>query len=209
MIYSYIHRENLIHVYRHFTYSISITGPIRKKFRAHLWLQVHKSHDELQEYRCAIMIRQKYNITSHCWPFDLSVCMLSLLESLQGDKKITLLAWTIIWNVIKMHSVSDIKLLLVPNRTLQIVLHVVRFEVLTVVAKKITIFCNVTPCSFLMCFRETIKSQYTFTRLFSHIPEETLSSVLYVCMYVTILNSIYTHTLTGHTHYRLTYRWKG
>jgi len=43
-----------------------------------------------------------------------------------------------------MHSVSDIKLLLVTNRTLQIVLYVVRFEVLMVVAKKITKFCDVT-----------------------------------------------------------------
>ena len=95
-----------------------------------------------------------------------------------------------------MHSVSDIKLLLVTNRTLQIVLYVVRFEVLMVVAKKITIFCNVTPCSLLMCFRGTAKSQYTFTRLLNHIPEETLSSVLYVyvCMYVTRLNSIHTYS---------------
>ena len=80
--FSYIHTENLIHAYRHFNYSVSITGPIIKKFRAHLWPQVHKSKQELQEYRCAIMIRQRYNITSHCWPFDLSVCMLSLVESL-------------------------------------------------------------------------------------------------------------------------------
>ena len=121
-----------------------------------------------------------------------------LLLSLQRNKKITLSAWTLIWDVIKMHSVSDIKLLMVTNRTIQTVLYAVRFEVLMVVAKKITIFCDVTPCSLLMCFRETTKSQYTFTRLFSHIPEEILSSILYVymyvCMYVTRLNSIHTHS---------------
>lgn len=77
-----------------------------------------------------------------------------------------------------MHSVSDIRLLMVINKTIQTVLYAVRFEVLMVVAKKITIFCDMTPCSLLMCFRETMKSQYTFTRLFNPIPEETLSSIL-------------------------------
>lgn len=77
-----------------------------------------------------------------------------------------------------MHSVSDIKLLLVTKRTLQIVLDLVTFEVLMMVAKKITTFCDVTPCSLLMCFRETMKNQYTLTRLFNHITEDTLSSVL-------------------------------
>lgn len=189
--FSYIHMENPKYVYRHFNYSISTAGPIRKKFRAHLLSQVRKSLEELQEYRCAIMMRQKYNITSHCWPFDLlSMCAESFrkftgnqsLSSLQSDKKITLSAWTTIWDVTKVHSVSDIRLLLVTKRTLQIVLDLVTFEVLMMVAKKTTTFCDVTPCSLLMCFRETMKSQYTFTRLFNHIPEDTLSSVLYVCM---------------------------